>query len=400
MIAQETKLFTHAGVRLNPPVASRTDGLWSVTLLPGNRSFRISGATAFILVAFVGGQSIETALSDVRRFGVGEPESAAAAVRWLRDAELLVDASHEGHQWSEHILRSWGKYEWTATADYHLSTFDAPFIDYSLPAGRKLDADLMDRYEAASPDLDRTKRYTDVSHSVRTPTAPEALEAFDVPFASAWHRFCSPPRPSPDAPKRLTTSDLAQIMAVTFGRLRDRPVQRNGQRRDLVRKTSPSGGSRHPTEGYVAAVAVEGLAPGIYHFCVETNSLDKINELPSLAELEALFEGPYRSRQEQGVEPAVVVIMTSVFERVMWRYREPRTFRTLFMDVGHLATTLNLVSAASGYTCYFQHGLIDEDIEQLLGIDRLTEGVIYGAAIGLPGTSPEWKKLKKAKDHG
>lgn len=394
-IAQDTHLYTHAAVRLNPPDTTESGEAWKATLLTRNQSFRVSPAVAFILAAFMGGHTVQDVMSDVCQHAIGDPESALAAVGWLRDAGLLVGGEDPEHQWAEHIMRSWGKYEWNATADHHLATFDYPFIDYSRPGAVAADQQRMDAYEAEEPDLARTKRYADPSHSLPAPTAPDVLRSLDESFADVWHRFCSPPRPSGAAPKPVTVDHLLQIMAATFGQLRIRPVSRSGQRRDLIRKTSPSGGARHPTEAYVAAVNVDDMAPGLYHFCVQTNTLDLIRELPPLERLELLFEGPFRARQEQGVEPAAILIMTSVFDRVMWRYREPRTFRTLFMDIGHLTTTFNVMAAAFGYTCYFQHGLIDGDIERLLGADHLTESVIFGASIGVPGTSPEWKLLRR-----
>jgi SagB-type dehydrogenase family enzyme len=363
--------------------------------LTSNRSVRISPAAAFLLVAFMGGQSVGTVLSDVSQTGVADPESALTAMSWLRDAGFLVDGSDEGHRWAEHILRTWGKYEWHATADYHLSTFDFPFVDYSQPGGIEFDLQLMSIYESEEPDLNRTKRYRGAAISIPAPTAKAVLDTLQQPFTDAWRRFCAPTEVPSEPTGRVTRENLLRVMAVTFGQLRTRTVSRNGERRDLIRKTSPSGGSRHPIEAYAAVINVEDVPPGFYHFCVETNSLDRIADLPSMSQLEVMFDGPFRSRQELGVEPSVIIVMTSVFDRVMWRYREPRTFRTQFIDAGHLNTTLFVASAAHGYASYSQHGLMDAEIEQLAGVDHLDEGVVYGVAIGVPGTSPEWKKLKK-----
>lgn len=386
-ITPNTVLHTHAGARLSPPDHRQLDGLWSVTLLMSNLTVKVSPAAAFLLVGFMGGQSIERVLSDVNRCGVGDPESAMQAIGWLRETGFLVDSSDTGHQWAEHILKTWSRYEWNATVDYHVSTFDFPFVDYSQPGSVEFDAHLMDHYGFAEPDPAGTKRYSEVSLRIGADSTKQVLQRLNQSFASAWQRFCNPG----DSSNRATIkgNHLLDILSTTFGHLRNRTVLRNGSKKQLIRKTSPSGGSRHPTEAYVAVLEVEDVPAGLYHFCVETNSLDRINDLPPPEQLEVIFEGPFRSRQETGTEPAAIVVMTSVFDRVMWRYREPRTFRTLFMDVGHLTTTLQFTSSLYGYTCYSQHGLIDDEIEHLIRADRLTEGVIYGAAIGVPGTFPK-----------
>jgi nitroreductase len=66
----------------------------------------------------------------------------------------------------------------------------------------------------------------------------------------------------------------------------------------------------------------------------------------------------------------------------MYRYREPRTFRTIYMDIGHVAGTIDVLAHAMGLHCLIQHGISQCPIAQLLKIDPLYEGVIHGAALG------------------
>lgn len=396
-LTPDTMLYTHAGIRLSPPDSRRHDGLWLVHLLTANLAVKVTPEVAFLLVGFMRGQTTERVLGDVSRCRIGDPESAIRAIGWLRDTGFLVDASETTHCWAEQILKDWSRYEWHATSEYHISTFDFPFLDYSQPGSVEFDAHLMDRYERAEPDTMRTKRYPGVHESYAAPATKHVLDAWHHPFGSAWHRFCSQVVDCSFASERVMGTHLLEILSVTFGRLRSRTVLRDGVKRELLRKTSPSGGARHPTEAYVAVIDVDGVTPGMYHFCVETNSLDRIADLPDMRSVEVLFEGPFRSRQEMATEPSAVVVMTSVFERVMWRYREPRTFRTLFMDVGHLTATLQFASSMYGYSCYTQHGLVDEEIERLIGVDKLSEGVVYGAAIGVPGSFATHQSLEGQK---
>jgi hypothetical protein len=82
-------------------------------------------------------------------------------------------------------------------------------------------------------------------------------------------------------------------------------------------------------------------------------------------------------------EPEAVLVITSVFTRNMYRYREPRTFRTVFLDAGHLIATADATAGSLGISTFFHHAVNDREVERELGISYLTEGVL--AAIALAG---------------
>ena len=79
--------------------------------------------------------------------------------------------------------------------------------------------------------------------------------------------------------------------------------------------------------------------------------------------------------------PQALVVVTAVFGRNMYRYREPRTFRTVFMDTGHLLGTFEMVASALGLQSFIHHAINEEAVERMLGLAALQEGVIGGAAV-------------------
>jgi hypothetical protein len=79
-----------------------------------------------------------------------------------------------------------------------------------------------------------------------------------------------------------------------------------------------------------------------------------------------------------------LVAITSVFDRNMYRYREPRTFRTVHMDVGHLATTLGVAAAGHHVMSHVAYADDEEAIERSLGLDGLEEGYMLTVSLGLP----------------
>jgi len=55
----------------------------------------------------------------------------------------------------------------------------------------------------------------------------------------------------------------------------------------------------------------------------------------------------------------------------MWRYREPRSYRVVLHDVGHLAETASVVSHALGHSLLCAYGFADRALHELLntGVD-------------------------------
>ena len=81
--------------------------------------------------------------------------------------------------------------------------------------------------------------------------------------------------------------------------------------------------------------------------------------------------------------------MTAVFPRVQWRYPFARAYRTVIAEAGHHCQNVCLVATWLGLAPFCTMALADSRIEKDLGIDGLTESVIYAAGVA-PGrrTSP------------
>jgi SagB-type dehydrogenase family enzyme len=76
--------------------------------------------------------------------------------------------------------------------------------------------------------------------------------------------------------------------------------------------------------------------------------------------------------------------MTAVFSRVMWKYRQPRAYRVVLLDAGHLCQTFCLVATWLGLAPFCTAALKDTLIEQNLRLDGISESVLYIAGVGLP----------------
>jgi SagB-type dehydrogenase family enzyme len=127
-------------------------------------------------------------------------------------------------------------------------------------------------------------------------------------------------------------------------------------------RSNPSSGNLHPTEGYLLIGALLGLAPapGLYHYAPREHALERRTTGSA---------GWFAQLMREFPPQAFLVGLSSIFWREAWKYGE-RAFRYCQHDVGHAIATLRLAAATLGWRAVVLHGLADETIEALLGLDR------------------------------
>ena len=194
-------------------------------------------------------------------------------------------------------------------------------------------------------------------------------------------RFAMPRSPSAahGADSRATpvpAAALGTLLNATFG------VQARGTCRGqgpIIVRTSPSGGSRHPIEAYVLAWNVDGLPPGAYHYDSDTMELVDLQRPIAASDIPALL-----AHQTYFARAGAAVIMCPVFARTMWRYGHSRAYRTVLLDTGHLGQTFCLVATALGLAPFTTMAFSESQLEELLGLDGVSECPIYVAGVGMP----------------
>lgn len=132
-----------------------------------------------------------------------------------------------------------------------------------------------------------------------------------------------------------------------------------------------------PFEVYVVANKTESLDEGIYHYNIELHSL------------ELLKNGDYRKKMmdiAQGqtflFDAATIILISAVFERFMFRYRQPRAYRELLTTASELAHLLILYATTLGVKTFETPALKDSQLSDLLGIDGWSEEALYLLALG------------------
>jgi SagB-type dehydrogenase family enzyme len=120
-------------------------------------------------------------------------------------------------------------------------------------------------------------------------------------------------------------------------------------------RANPSSGNLHPTEAYLMARGVPGLADGLYHYAPREHALALRALMP---------EGAPRPEA-----PQLWVGLSSVQWREAWKYGE-RAFRYCQLDAGHALGALRYASAVLGWQARVVPGVGHAELAALMGLDR------------------------------
>ena len=180
-----------------------------------------------------------------------------------------------------------------------------------------------------------------------------------------WRRFGKQP---------IELVELAQLLRLTSGITHWLTVPGLGE---VPLKTSPSGGARHPIETYVFARHVRDVPAGIYRYAPERHELDRLHLGATRKELKNLIP-----KQPWFAEASVVLFFTALFERMQWRYEFARAYRSVLLETGHVCQTFLLSATSLGLAPFCTMAINDLRLEALLGVDGVSEAVLYAAGAG------------------
>ena len=186
------------------------------------------------------------------------------------------------------------------------------------------------------------------------------------------------------ADERRHPPDLATLLALSVG------VQQwvDAKPRRLPLKTSPSGGARHPIECYVLVRKVPGLPAGIYHYDAAGHRLERLRGRVSHDRIASYYpsSGYFAAAN-------VHIFLTAVLSRQLWRYPYARAYRAALAEAGHVCQTFCLTATWLGLAPFCLMGLSDSRLEKDLGLDGITESVLYAAGVGQRPQGSSWAPL-------
>jgi SagB-type dehydrogenase family enzyme len=259
---------------------------------------------------------------------------------------------------AESGMEAWDK--WNPSAGlFHTATKDTAFVDVDVFVAHLADKQ---RVRPMPPTI---KRYEDASrlelprHRLRG-AFPAVLRA-----RRTWRHF---------GRRAIDLDSLSELLHLSFGVQRWTSTDGDGR---VPLKTSPSGGARHPLEAYVVVSRVDGVEPGVYHYASDIHQLERLPSDGGIPPFDELLPTQWWYR-----DACAVVLLTAVFERTRWRYEGPRAYRAVLIEAGHACQTFCLTATWLGLAPFCSMALADTTIEKLLGLDGVSESVLYAAGVG------------------
>jgi SagB-type dehydrogenase family enzyme len=288
--------------------------------------------------------------------------SVQSAVSDLVKHGLLVQKDSPEAREDSQIAKEWAA--WLPEGSIHFSTKDARYIssDWSF-----------ERLKAILPKGPQPKIFKRIkgTKKIKLPARnfPDS-EFVQVLMSRRTHRRFSN--------EELPLAKVSQLLSLVWGVTGFLNSPLFGR---LLLKTSPSAGARHPGEVYLMALRVKGLRAGLYHYHPGLHYLERINTraTPRKAWL-------YCARQSYVRKAAALFFMTAVFRRTMWKYHWARAYRVVLLDAGHLCQTFCLVATWLELAPFCTAAFSDTLIEKELGIDGISESVLYVAGVASPAS--------------
>lgn len=328
-------------------------------------------------------------LGSTRLFDGSEFRTALQAEKGLSDEEcaaLLSQLCALGVIWQEDTLSeweawnaaedlSWEKCGWVAAKLFHDSVAYSTFLQGD-PDGWREQLRAMEELTAESegPPPVRTLPAHLPTVELEPPSGPPpSVSFFHMLTARRTMRSFTSERP-------ISRATLGEILYYAA------KAQRQYQSRHFgleIRRTSPSGGSRHPVELYPQVFdSTEGLDGSYYYHSLH-------HSLIRLGDVTKTFIDQISQRQLRIERNFVVFLVTARFIRNYWKYRYPKSYAFTLLDVGHFVQTLILVCEALRLKCFLTPALDVRKVQQHLQLPNIyDECPVYFVAAGYPADEP------------
>lgn len=299
----------------------------------------------------------------------GIPELAARSeVKRLVKGRILV-SDEDAEQLDTFAAEPlWSSHGWREAFTYQVLSDSIKRVDYRKRDGAQSDIETMHQYLAERPEPPMYKPPV----STATVALPEPSKTLNITMHDVLLKHGIPDRPSVP----MSMQDLSTFLYFSFGQI---GVKKTPALGDQVRKASPSGGARHPTEAYLMVLESGELPSGIYHYSVRDHALEFMT-----AEIDRDWVAQHVVGKPEwmDISPTMAIVLTSRVERSMYRYRENYSYRPIHHDVGHLVETASLTARALGHKFFRGFSVNDREVSKKLGNPRLTEPAMAFMLLG------------------
>jgi putative peptide maturation dehydrogenase len=183
--------------------------------------------------------------------------------------------------------------------------------------------------------------------------------------------------------KFLPLAKMSHLLRLTLGAWAMRTLPGPTE---LLLKTSPSGGSLHPIEGFPLILRAEGQKSGLYHYRVKDHRLELLHQLTEDRgrRLAVYFA------QGQGFAGtcALLIVLVARFNRNFWKYQErENSYAVVLQDAGHLSQTFQIVATDLGLGSFYTAAINSDALVEFLGLSYPDEAPLGILGVGFADTT-------------
>jgi len=190
----------------------------------------------------------------------------------------------------------------------------------------------------------------------------------------------------------LTIEKIGELLYASCGEIHGewKEIQEAGYKTSARRRAFPSGGALYPFRVFLIAIRVEGLSAGVYEYSPRQNGLKFVKDLRGI-EIDSKLTDILCSQYFcEGLAAGIVFVPS--FERAWGKYPHSRSYRDVFLEIGHCSQSVLLAATALDMQTWMTAAFKDEKLKSFLGIDNL--GVYPLCYIGVGKGSPLSLPLK------
>lgn len=318
------------------------------------RHFTISDTYWIMLLKFVKKAKTEKEIQEylIKENIIDTASLAVGFIKELLEQNILIKRTSK----IKKLIKqrdNFRKYNWESAFMYHVYSRDYPFLDYSKIEHSMQDISLMEEYSKKWPP-------PPIFKEERGKTRIKLIDdkkMDKLKFPLVKNRKAG----------SLDLNSISTLFYLCFGQVGSVHFKVTGK---AILRTSPSGGARHPTEAYFINLKVKNIPVGVYHYSVKNNELVLINKVDMGKSYMKTF---YQLNHVPEFKPKAIIVLTSLAERSMWRYREARSFRVLFFDMGHIMATIRVTAESLGLGMSIGDGFSERLLKPLLGLEGIDE---------------------------
>jgi SagB-type dehydrogenase family enzyme len=154
--------------------------------------------------------------------------------------------------------------------------------------------------------------------------------------------------------------------------------------REVKLRAYPSSGALYAVEIYPVVFRVEGLAPAVYHFRPAESVLEVVRPALDRARVVA---AALPVEREMVAGAAAIICLAARFARHERKYGEGG-YRMLVAEAGHISQNLVLAATALGLGARPFGGVLDDLLNEDLGLDGSDEQFLLAVLVGPAGPAP------------